>query len=101
MLYIYVFSSLYKSISLKIIHFLSHQPEYSAHLDEIFEKCIKASFTERVDILVDSSMAERRNDRFVITGAGIKTANRIRWMQRLFGIERSGLYFVSRDNGSD
>lgn len=97
MAYMYFFGAFYKSVSLMILRDLSSRPDHSASLAEIYESCVKSDFVRRVHILVESGQVERQHDGFIITPAGRKTANRIRAVQRLFGIEFSGLYLVPQD----
>ena len=94
MSYLYVYSAFYKSISLKILRNTVARPDRTITLAEIYRIYVHPGFTQRVDILVAGGMAEAQGAAFVPTAAGQATAGRIRRLQRLFGIERFGLYFT-------
>lgn len=91
--YLYGYSAFYTSVSLSILNELWMAPAHRLDTDVIFERFIKKSFSERVEMLVQSGQAERTTSGCQITPQGHKSASLIRAVQRrLFGIENSGIY---------
>jgi hypothetical protein len=85
-------TAIYVSISARILRTITHQPGASLPLEEIYQRCIREPYRERAEILTESGLAQKGDIGYKITDAGRKTARRVQWMRRVFGMEGSGLY---------
>jgi hypothetical protein len=91
--YLYGYSALQKSISLRTLLALHDRPGRSADLDTIDAEIVRRSFLERADILVQGGMADVTDGRYTPTARATKAAHQIALVRRLFGVVSSGLYF--------
>lgn len=97
MVYLFGFSALYKSISLRILVDIDSQPGGIASLDDIFKRVVMRSFKQRAEALVALGAVERVGSRYAVTDAGRRTAQRIEKLRKLIGCEGGGIYFKSDD----
>ncbi|MBE9116872.1 hypothetical protein IQ249_13275 [Lusitaniella coriacea LEGE 07157] len=96
-LYLFAYSAVYKSISLNILLSLARRPSQSATIEEISAIYVQPSFQERIEILQNAGYVLSKNSTFELTQKGKHLARRIAVVQRLFGIEQSGLYSTVPD----
>lgn len=90
---LFVFSAIYKSVSLRMLVFLSAQPGQLVKTETLVERVGRAAVAGRVALLRESGLVERLPDgRYRITERGQRLARQLSLVQRLFGIHRSGLY---------
>lgn len=86
-------SSIYSvSVTLGIIRYLYDKPNHSASLEEIYKYCIEAPFKERAEFLVNTGQAQKMGPCYVSTTAGKQTVQRMRWINKMLGMESSGFY---------
>jgi len=84
--------AVYKSVSLGILGELARQDDHGLGPDRIAERFVWPGFAARARLLVAAGYAEEAGGRFRLTEAGRRLARRVRAVQRLFGVTRSGLY---------
>ena len=90
--FLFVFSAVYKSVSLRILWELERAGSVGIPMNEITERHVAPLFEERIDILVRGGMARSSEDRFEVTAKGKVWADRFSLVQKVFGIEGGGLY---------
>jgi hypothetical protein len=90
--YLFGFSAVYKSVSLRILTELARQPDWGISLREVADAHVRPSFAGRAALLVAAGYAEEVGGRFRLTEYGRKMAGRLAVVQRVFGVARSGLY---------
>ena len=88
----FTFSAVYKSISLRMLVLLASQPGGRTDKNVLVESIVRPAVTSRMDLLVEMGMAEALGSTYAATAKGRRTITRLRSLQRLFGISRSGLY---------
>lgn len=90
--WLFAFSAVYKSVSLRILSQLSRTPGHLLPFEVIASDYVRPEFEARVAVLVKMGCAEDVADGYAATAAGNATARRIAGVQRACGIEASGLY---------
>jgi hypothetical protein len=80
------------SVTVGIIHYLYNRPDHSASLGEIYEYCILIPFKERAGFIVSIGQAQKTDQGYVSTPAGKLTVRRIRWINKILGMESKGFY---------
>ena len=90
--WLFAFSAVYKSVSLRILSQLARTPGNAIPLPEVTSRYVVPEFEARVAVLEQMGCAEVVEKGHGLTPKGAATARRIRAVQRLCGIERSGLY---------
>jgi hypothetical protein len=93
MAYVFAFGAVYKSVSLNLLIELAaggDQVPSSAIVERISQV-----FAGRADILLEMGHVRQLAAEFTPTAAGIATARRVGVLQRLFAIEKAGLYDYS------
>lgn len=90
--YLFAFSAVYKSVSLRILWQLERSGPAGLPFDAISAGHVAPQFQDRIKILVEGGMARQEAGQFHISPAGKKWAARFARVQRLFGIQRGGLY---------
>jgi hypothetical protein len=90
--FLYAFSAVYKSVSLRMLSKLAQAPGKRLAMSDIVEEQISPCFTDRVALLVQTRLAEKKHGRYSALPQGLKVASRIRLLQNIFGVKQSGLY---------
>jgi hypothetical protein len=90
--FLFLFSAVHKSISLEVLCELSRAPQCRLEIEAIAQELVLPRFVERIELLIAGGLAVRAAKGFVITDSGQKTAHRLRILQRVAGVTRSGLY---------
>jgi hypothetical protein len=90
--WLFAFSAVYKSVSLRILSQLSRTPGSALPFDAIARDYVRPEFEARVAVLVRMGCAEEVAGGYAATAPGNATARRIAGIQRACGIEASGLY---------
>jgi hypothetical protein len=90
--WLFAFSAVYKSVSLRILSQLARVEGNELSLEAVTTDYVLPEFEARVDVLRNMGCAEPAGSGFGLTEKGVATAARIRFVQKLCGIERSGLY---------
>lgn len=86
-------SSIYSaSVSVGIISYLYDQPQYTAPLDDVYQKCVVQVFEERVEFLIAMNQVQETDQGFISTVSGRNTANRLRLISKILGMESQGFY---------
>jgi hypothetical protein len=85
--FLMAFGAIYKSISLRVVAHLWKRPDSR---DALAREVLEASFHERLAIAVAKGYAERSGERLALTEKGRRIARRVRWLQQVYRIERSG-----------
>ena len=89
----FVFSAVYKSISLRMLVLLASSPGRQAPKVLLVDRVVRPAVSERMDLLVEMGMATQApGGTYSPTLKGRRTIARLQKVQRLFGISRSGLY---------
>jgi hypothetical protein len=97
MVYVFIFSAAYKSISLRAVMLLADSKDSSVTLTEIMEKLVLKSFYDRIDVLLSAGLVVKDQSGFSITAHGRSAANRIVALRNFFGARSNGLYFSGTD----
>ena len=95
MMYVFIFSAAYKSISLRAVVLLADSESASVTVSEIMDRLVVKSFHDRIDVLLNAGLVTKAHKGFSITGQGRRTANRIIALRNFFGARSNGLYFSS------
>ncbi|MFO0802179.1 MAG: hypothetical protein U0791_03505 [Gemmataceae bacterium] len=90
--WLFVFSAVYKSVSLRILSQLARVEGNELPLETVTTDYVMPEFAARVDVLRNMGCAEPVGAGDALTAKGAATAKRILAVQKLCGIERSGLY---------
>jgi hypothetical protein len=89
----FVFSAVYKSISLKMLLLLASRPGCEAEKGLLVDSIVRPAVAQRMGLLVEMGMATEAPDgTHSPTAKGRQTIARLQKLQRLFGISSSGLY---------
>lgn len=89
----FVFSSVYKSLSLTMLSYLKNAPDSTVSSANLTENIVEPSIYERMDLLVDMGLVQKQaNETYVVTQKGEKTLRQITSLQTAFDIKTSGLY---------
>lgn len=90
---LYVFSALYKSISLRILTDLGNAPDQCLTISQLVSRRVTPSFSARVKLLVETGLAQEvRGDAFAPLQKGLKYARCIAMIRTAFRVDRGGLY---------
>lgn len=90
--WLFAFSAVYKSVSLRILTELDHAPHGVIPLDAITEEHVRPEFAARIAVLMKMGCVEETEDGFVITEQGTEMARRIGFVRRICGVAGSGMY---------
>jgi hypothetical protein len=90
--WLFAFSAVYKSVSLRILAELEQSPGRAMPLETITEDYVRPEFESRVAVLVRMDCVEELEGCYMTTPKGTHTARRIATVHRVFGIVASGLY---------
>jgi hypothetical protein len=90
--WLFAFSAVYKSVSLRVLTELARTPGGALPLDEITEEYVRSEFAARVAVLVKMGCAEETEDGYAATAKGNSTARRIEAVRRACGVSGGGLY---------
>ena len=99
-IWLFAFSAVYKSVSLRILSQLAQIETHSLSFEVVTAKYVHPEFEARVALLQALMCADLTTEGYLLSTHGARMATRIRTVQRLFGIDRSGLYapeFPSRE----
>jgi len=89
----FVFSAVYKSVSLQMLGILSAQKDCRANKNLLIEVVARPAVEERMELLVAMGLVAKAPDQtYSPTVEGLQTIARLQKLQQLFGINRSGLY---------
>lgn len=90
--WLFAFSAVYKSVSLRILIQLARKHDHSLPLAAITEDYVWPEFTARCDVLISMGCATPAETGYEITAKGKQTARRIEAIQQACGIQESGMY---------
>ncbi len=90
--WLFAFSAVYKSVSLRILSHLAEAPRSAIPFEEVTACFVLPEFQSRVKVLEAMGCAEAITEGYALTEKGGATARRILAVQWVCGIERSGLY---------
>ncbi|MCE9561369.1 MAG: hypothetical protein K8U57_04885 [Planctomycetes bacterium] len=93
--FLFAFSAVYKSVSLRILTQLDRTPGNAIPFVVIARDYVQPEFEARVAVLVKMDCAAELDGGYVATETGNTTARRIGVIQRACGIRGSGLYSES------
>jgi hypothetical protein len=93
--WLYVFSAVYKSISLGILQALHATPDQRMTIDDIASEFALPRFAERVDLLVKGGLVTQTESGYAITPQGLKAVQRLQQIQRIFAVSGKGFYLTS------
>jgi hypothetical protein len=89
--FLMAFGALYKSISLRMIDYLAHQPGHAAAYDEVMRKYLsEETFENRLELIQSQGFARRVPQGLILTPRGRSIASATHCLQALFGIQKSG-----------
>ncbi|MCQ8782844.1 hypothetical protein [Mangrovibrevibacter kandeliae] len=89
---LFVFSAVYKSVSLQMLGLLAAEPGHAVTLDRLVEELGRPTVEGRMALLEEMGLVHRAPDGLRVTAAGLANVRRLTAVQRLFAIARSGLY---------
>jgi len=90
--WLFAFSAVYKSVSLRILAQLQRAPGHVLEFESIAKEYVHPEFMARIMLLVKMGFAEETHGGYALTVKGSRIARRIALIQRAWGIEVSGLY---------
>jgi hypothetical protein len=90
--WLFAFSAVYKSVSLRILTQLDRATGHAMPLETITEDYVRPEFETRVALLVKMGHAKQTVEGYAATAAGNDTAHRIEVVRRACGVSGSGLY---------
>jgi len=93
MVYLFGFSAVYKSLSLRILlDVLAHDPS-EVPRDGVYQRVVDRSFSDRIEILERGGLVARQGDRYVVSARGLAVAGRIGRLRTILGVDGGGIYF--------
>ena len=90
--FLFLFSAVYKSISLEVLCVLKASPHQYLSLDVISQQVVLPRFVERIELLIAAGLVQHTDDGYMITAQGHEAARRLTALQRFAGVTNSGLY---------
>ena len=90
--WLFAFSAVYKSVSLRILTQLDRVPDGALPLDAITKEHVRPEFAARAMVLVKMNCVEEAEDGYVVTEKGTGMACRVGTLKRICGVGESGLY---------
>jgi hypothetical protein len=90
--WLFAFSAVYKSVSLRVLTELDRAPGRAMPLEAVTEDYVRPEFAARAALLVKMGCATESDGAYEATEKGTATACRIKAIQHACGIEASGLY---------
>jgi hypothetical protein len=91
LVYLMVFGATYKSISLHILHDLWQTPSRKLPIEHILARYIqKESFSARIQVMLEHGWATQSSQGITLSPKGRWLARSVRFVQRLYNIEKSG-----------
>jgi hypothetical protein len=90
--WLFAYSALYKSVSLRILGELHRSAGHALSLDAITARYVRPEFENRTGVLVRMGCVREVEGRYEVTRKGRDVATRIAVVQWLFGIVASGMY---------
>jgi len=93
MLFIFGFSAVYKSVTLRTLIFIAQRPTATITARDIHLNIVMRSFRDRADLLVESGLVNLGSDGYSLTNSGRHMVFRISMVRRLLKVESAGLYF--------
>ena len=91
LIYLMVFGATYKSISLRILNDLWQSGSRRLPVEFIFQRYIeKESFSARVQVMLEHGWATQSAQGITLSAKGQRLARLVRFIQRLYNIEKSG-----------
>jgi hypothetical protein len=80
------------SVSVGVIKYLYKEPNYLSSQEDVYQKCIVSSFSERAEFLVKNKLVQKRGMGYLITASGRKTVHYLQLAQKILGMESYGFY---------
>ena len=96
MVYLFGFSALYKSLSLRMVVDVFEQSPNGTSLAGVYQRVVERSFRERIEILERGGLVARQGDGYVVTARGRRMAEQIVRLRDLLGVVGGGIYFSER-----
>ena len=93
--WLFAFSAVYKSVSLRILTHLDRVPDHSLTVDAIADRYVRAEFEARARVLMNMGCVDASNGAYTLTEKGRAVARRIEGIRRACGVGGSGLYSES------
>lgn len=90
--WLFAFSAVYKSVSLRVLAELERTPGHTLTLEVITDSYVRPEFENRVTVLVKMGCAEEVAGAYSPTPKGNETARRVEGVRRTCGIVGDGMY---------
>lgn len=90
--WLFAFSAVYKSVSLRILTHLDRTPGHTLPLDVVTQEYVRPEFAARAELLVQMGCAEEVAGEYAATAKGDDTARRIARVRRACGVDGGGMY---------
>jgi hypothetical protein len=90
--WLFAFSAVYKSVSLRVLAELERTPGHALTLEVITDAYVRPEFESRVAVLVNMGCAEEVAAAYAPTPKGNETARRVESVRRACGIVGDGMY---------
>ena len=97
MAYLFRFSAVYKSISLRLLSRLLRSSGGYMLTDSLYQDVILRSFNDRIKVLSALGYVVQSQERFVVTSSGRLIAFRIESLRAIFSMRQTGIYFTKCD----
>ena len=99
--WLFAFSAVYKSVSLRILTHLDRVLDHSLTVDAIADRYVRAEFEARARVLMKMGCVDASNGAYTLTEKGRAVARRIEGIRRACGVGGSGLYSESASRESE
>ena len=90
--FLFFFSAVYKSVSLRILLRLYYAPYPTPHVDTIALNVARELVINRISVLLEMDYVLKKNDTYEITEKGRNFILRVLYIQRIFGVKSGGFY---------
>lgn len=90
--YLFAFSAVYKSVSLRMLLELVAVEGGSVHPDKISMNIVRGGFADRIRVLVEMGYVVKEDGDYTLAEGGRRFVERFKRLQSFFGIDESGFY---------
>ena len=101
MLFVFGFSAVYKSVTLRALAFIQQHTGMAITTRDLYEQVVMRAFRERVNLLTQSGLTSLDASKYSLMPAGRKMVNRISGIRSWFGVSSAGLYFKAGPNSRE
>lgn len=100
MVFLFAYSAIYKSISLRLLVESAQAYPDSVSIEKLHRDAVLPRFKDRINLLLAGGQLEVKGDLLVVTNQGKRLCRKIDGIRVFLGFSRSGLYYsASPDRG--